>query len=882
MKTWTFLFTDLEGSTALYERAPETYRAALARHFELLRAEVTAHGGEVFRNSGDGLLATFEDSAAALSCGVACQKALQSEAWPGEIGALRVRIGLHRGAAERGVGDFHGLTMHHATRVLDAAHGGQVICSAAVWDHSGEPLAGVVAGDLGLYRLRGVPTPMRLFQVQSAGDPGPSFPPLRAAPAFTHTLPARPTRFFGRDAELHELKVLLAPELPSPQPRRHGRLVTLLGPGGTGKTRLSLAVGESLLNAYSHAVWFAALAEIRDAQLIPDVLLGALGLAAETGRPALEQVIEFLGAQPLLLILDNFEQLVPAGVETVRVLLERVPRLVCLVSSRVRLELHAEQEFSLAPLRLPPASGSPEELLRHASVQLFCDRAQAARRDFRLYEKNAGAVAQVCRVLEGIPLAIELAAARTTFLTPRQVLAKLGNRLDFLVGRKQDFADRHRTLRATVAWSFELLVPPLQRLFARLSIFRGGWTIESAEAVVSCPPDAVLEGLCELQSCSLIIAEEQDGEMRYRMLEVIREFSAERLKESGEQAATAERHAAFFVQLAGDESGLDEATQLRRLAAEQDNLRAILASAADPLLRVNLAIDLHSFWLRRGHFREGREWLRRLEADAAAVGRTAGLANAAGVLAWKCGDLHEARGEFETALAVAERQGNESHVAGLLNNLGVLADDLGEFEAARGCYDRSLAVYRRLDWSSEIATVLSNLGRSHLESRQPEVARPALLESLRMHRELEQHFYCANTLHNLADMAAQQGDFPQARAYLAECLRLRAELGTDHDEGLAFLTLAAIAIDEGMPALGARLLSGAEAAFERLESPAGPVAAARMRREFDRVRPVLGAEEFATCRRAGAHLQLHRVLTADGAWRSDLDQSAPMPNTLSS
>src|SRR5678816_4416610 len=309
MDVWTLFFTDIEDSTGHYERAGPIYRAAATLQFTLLRNEIEAHDGEIFRHTGDGLLAAFRNSAAALDCAKACQRSLRKMEWPSEIGELRVRIGLHRGEVERMGDGFQGLTMHHAARVVDAAHGAQILCSTAVRDDVDGHIRSE-AKDLGLFRLRGVPAPMRLFQVDYDGMPRGGFPSPRTPAAFSHKLPASPTRFFGRDTELHDLAAMLRPEPPDGARLRYGRLVTLLGPGGTGKTRLSQAVGERLLTEYSHAVWFIPLAEVRDAQLLPEVLRTELEIAPEPGRMPLEQIVTMLAAQPSLLILDNFEQLV--------------------------------------------------------------------------------------------------------------------------------------------------------------------------------------------------------------------------------------------------------------------------------------------------------------------------------------------------------------------------------------------------------------------------------------------------------------------------------------------------------------------------------------------------------------------------------------------
>jgi predicted ATPase/class 3 adenylate cyclase/Tfp pilus assembly protein PilF len=871
VNTWTFLFTDIEDSTGHYERSGAIYREAAEQHFGLLKERITAHGGRPFRNTGDGLLAAFEDTDAALDCARACQCALRQVCWPPEIGELRVRIGLHRGETEQGDGDFHGLTMHHATRVLDAAHGGQVLCSATVFEHAGKKWRGEL-GDLGLYRLRGVAAPVRLFQIAYEGMPSDGFPPVRTRAAFTHSLPVAPTRFFGREAELHDLLTMLGPEISGPSTRRYGRLVTLLGPGGTGKTRLSLAAAERMLPAYSHAVWFVPLAEVSEAALLPDVLRDALGVAHEPGVVPLDQVAAMLSAQPSLLVLDNFEQLVPSGVETVRVLLERLPNLVCLVSSRTRLDLGAEQEFSLDPLRLPPAAGSVEELLRYPSVQLFCDRAKASRREFRLTPENAGDVAQLCRALEGVPLAIELAAARAAVLTPRQMQQRLGQRLDFLSGGRRDLPERHRSLRAAIAWSYELLALPLRRVFARLSIFRGGWSLESAQAIAAEAQDDALDLLTELRACSLIQVEEAGGAMRYRMLEVLRDYAAERLRIEGSGDDLELRFHAWFFHLTGNEPPLEQAEHFERLASDHDNLRAMLAGRGPIEERLRAAVRLYPFWMTRGFVREGRDWLRRLSDEAKDVpgAPLPAAANAAGILAWKAADYERAEEHLAAALRHWERVGNERNIAGVLNNLALVATDRGDFETARKHLEGALEIYRRGEATPELAAVLNNLGESALRLGDADAAQAWLEESVAVERSFGDQSELANALHNLSEAHLLRGDLAEARRHLAECLALRVRLGSRDLWVASFCTLAAIARAEQRLSTAVTLYSAASHHLERAEENPGPEARGELAREVGRLRAQLDSAAFTAAWRLGPALGLAGLLDQNGQWRDDL------------
>jgi predicted ATPase len=868
METRTFLFTDIEDSTGHFERAGAQYTSAAGEHFAALEAAIAEHNGELFRNTGDGLLAAFCDPMPALRCARECQRKLRSIHWPEATGELRVRIGLHRGDVVRDGGDFHGLTMHHATRVLNAAHGGQIICSASLLD--GLPLdAHGLLRDLGLYRLRGVSAPVRLFEVNYEGMPSCGFPPLRTPPAFTHHIEAPPSAIFGREREIEELCAMLAPVAATE--RGWGRLVTLHGPGGVGKTRLSLAVAARMLPAYSHAVWFVPLAELRDARLLPDTLRAALGATSPLGPSVFDQVTEILGAQPSLLILDNFEQLVPDGVAVVRALIERLPALAVLASSRVRLGLSAERDFGLVPLSLPDASAPFDRLRAEPAVRLYSERAQAVRRNFQLTPENAPDVARLCTALEGMPLAIELAAARAKIVTPGQTLTLLKGALDFFGTRDADVPGRHRTLRAAFDWSYELLSEPLRRWFARLSVFRGGWSIEAAQALDDDAASAV-GALDELAACSLISTEETPRGMRYRMLAVLREYASERLGANGEAPEMMRRHALFFHALAcGAIRGvaIDEASRLSLFDEELENMRAVLASDAPACDRADLAVALRSFWMIRGHLDEGRGCIARLLDEVNEPVRRASLANAAGILAWKAADLADARRQFESALPCWKAAGRESDAAGTLNNLGIVADEVGDYAGARARYGGALEIYRRLALPSRIGAVLSNIAASLLKSGEPAAAEAPLLEALGIQRQLGEQFNGANTLHNLAEMRCDLGDFAGARRAFAECLRMRTALGSREDLGASFSTLARIALGEHRHALAAALFAAMQRALEELEPQQSDATRARDEEEIANLRELLGDEGFARARQAARGVRIETMLGADGEWTVD-------------
>jgi predicted ATPase/class 3 adenylate cyclase len=864
----TFLLTDIEGSTAIYERVGTAFREALAIHHAALRAEIDRHGGRAVRDTGDGILAAFEEAADGIACAIAAQDALTSANWPRETGPLRVRMGVHCGIAEFDGSDYHGLTMHHSARVMSAAHGGQILCSEPVADAL--PEGALPLRDLGLYRLRGVPQPMRLFEVGGAPDGG-SFPLPNALPAFTHRLPVPPTRYFGRESEIAELCSLLQPLDRMARSRPSGLVVTLLGPGGNGKTRLAIEVAGRLLPAYSHAVWFVPLAELRDASLLFDHIRNALGLTAEEGVSAYQQTVAHLRAQPTLLVLDNLEQLLPECAVPISDLLAEVRSLNCLVTSRARLEIGNEQEYAIAPLRLPSATTPAESLTGYAAVQLFMDRARAVRRDFAITHGNAADVIRLVRALEGIPLALELAAARVAVLTPRQMLDRLHNRLDLLAGGRRDMPERHRTLRATIAWSYELLPAPLQQLFARLSIFRGGWTLEAAEqvcAIDALAPASMLDALAELRGCSLINARETSEVMRFEMLEVIRDYAQERLQLDPGREAVAARHHGYFAAMAIADSGDRQAERFSRLAAEQENLREMLGGSGPAAERLRAAVRLRKFWLVRGEYREGRVWLERLAAEAGDLPDDLpyAAANARGILAWRAGDLSAARMEFERALRHWEANGSEQSAAGVLNNLGILSHEEGDPHAAAACYLRSMAAYRRLPPGVELAAVLSNLGDNAIQRRAFNEARAYLVEALAIQERFGDVAGMANTLHNLGDLDRECGDLPSARRALARSLAIRFGLESHDLLPEALLSLARVARAEDAPRRAAVLLAASAFAREDDASTPSPASIAELERESAAIGSTLDGPTLMECRRIARSLNPAAVINADGDW----------------
>jgi predicted ATPase/DNA-binding SARP family transcriptional activator/Tfp pilus assembly protein PilF len=614
-------------------------------------------------------------------------------------------------------------------------------------------------------------------------------------------LPPTFTQFFGREEETARLLAKLSPSQSLTSST--SRLITLTGIGGSGKTRLAIEVARKIADEFGGAVWFVSLADLMDTHLIAGAILSALELERSPTVAPLDQVAEFLNRQPSLLVLDNFEHLAEMGAGIVLTLLTRVAALVCLVTSRSKLALAGEDEFPVEPLPTPPPGvETPERLMLYASVSLFVDRAQAAHPKFKLMARNVGAVAKLCDRLDGIPLSIELAAARAQTLTLTQMLAQLTDRFDFLVNRRKDIAARHLSLYATIDWSFRLLSPELQKLFTRLAVFRGGCTYEMAATV--CEESRALDYLTQLRLHSLVVTEEAGEEMRFRVLETLREFAAEQLP--SEAVATLQRrHAEQYLALAeaADQQigGPETETWLDRLENEHDNQRAALdwclTVEGDGEIGLRLAERLWWFWLVRGYLTEGRERLHQVLARAEPLGRTAGRAkvlNGAGVLALNQADFATGLTYLEESLAIQRELGNKKGISATLNNLGVAVWSQGNYPEARLYYTESLDILRELEDREGIASTLNNLGNIAVNEGNYASARALHAESLAIKRELGDKGGIGSSLNTLGVITQEQGDYPTARSHFEDCLSLYRELGdkkniasTLHNLGLVIL-----------------------------------------------------------------------------------------------
>jgi predicted ATPase/class 3 adenylate cyclase len=770
--TVTMLFTDIEGSTKLLQRAGDTYGDLLDAHRRLLRSAFEEHGGYEVDSEGDAFFVAFSSAEEAVGAAADGQQALAGYPWP-DGNEIRVRIGIHMGEPRLIERKYVGLDVHRAARVMAAGHGGQVLLSHITRQQLAEdaPLL-----DLGEHRLKDLLQPERLWQLQVEGMPR-EFPALKTLGNRPTNLPIQPNALIGRGQEIAEVTALLRDA--------DVRLMTLTGTGGTGKTRLALQVAAELLDDFASGVFFVSLAPIRDPALLIPTVMQTLAVRAVPGEALAATLAEYLEQKEMLLVLDNFEQLIDAAGDTSS-LLSDCQSLKLLVTSRERLRVAAEQVYAVPPLALPVTDDSAE-LAENESVGLFVARARAAVGDFD-FDGNQVAVAGICRAVDGLPLAIELAAARVATLPPQALLDRLSRRLRVLTTGLRDVEERHRTLRSTIGWSYDLLTEDEKELFRSLSVFVDGCRLEGGVAVTAAAVDEfdvlpVVESLVEksLLRQRLDVA----GEPRYWMLETIREYGLERLAEAAADSKVRGLHADYVLTLARTAApelvGPDQRAWFQRLDAEFANIRAafdFLLQSGEIYYALELLHATGLYWESRGRLREGLALLgRALEAggDAPAAVRARSLYTAAR-LADAEGELHRARSFVEQAIALAREAKDDWVLAFGLSMLGVL---VGHESAAAGrpLLEEALAVARRSGDKETLAGVLNNLGVIAVESGDLDQAIRHCHDALELRRELRHTRQIANSLHNLGFLLMRQGQYGEARPLLRESFELATMLG---------------------------------------------------------------------------------------------------------
>jgi predicted ATPase/class 3 adenylate cyclase len=748
----TFLFTDIEGSSWLWERHPRAMRGAAARHDQLLQAAVADNGGHVVKMRGDGLHAVFASVQGAIAAAVAGQRALQAEEWPGDIERMPVRMGLHSGSAQLRDGDYFGPAVNRAARLHDAGHGGQILLSqVSVGLIDGHLPEDVSLRDLGRHQIKDFPAPERVYQVLARELPE-RFPPLRASGGPRTNLPRQKSSFVGREPQLKAAHRLL----------ERARLVTLTGPGGTGKTRLALQVARELSDDYRDGVWWVELAPLADEAMVLPAIAGVFVLQPRPGQALETALADFLRSKEMLLLLDNCEHLIERCAAVSETLLDGAPGLKILASSRESLGVPGEMILRVPSLTLPAGDQATAGSLRDSeAAQLLSDRACAVRPDFQITDENAVAVAEICRRLDGIPLAIELAASRLRLFSPQQIAARLNDRFRLLTGGSRTAVPRQQTLQALIDWSYDLLSEPEKELFRRLSVFVGGWTFEAAEAVGQ--ELDVLELLDQLVNRSLVGSEQEDHGSRFNYLETIRQYARERLYAAGEGEVVRDLHFAYFARLVED-------TARDFDGPRRDEVRLILKPEID-------------------NFRLALEW---------GIGRhtVAALDMLAGVLSFMLQDTGwgyqttairraDVQGWLETAAESLEALGTDEveessrgHAwasrawARLHLVAGQVTLETGEFDRVRQETAKAIALAREL---GDTFTLMASLGffaiTASAQLTYDQQAVRAAEECLALARELDSPFHKSMALNVLAGYEMERGNVATGEAYLVEALQ---------------------------------------------------------------------------------------------------------------
>jgi len=832
--TRTFLFSDIEGSTRLLnELGSDAYKMVLERQAALMRVAIAEHQGHEEGTEGDSFFVVFDSAVEAVTAAVEAQRALAAEPWPPGV-EVNVRMGLHSGEAASSAAGLVGIDVNRAARIAAAAHGGQIVVSDAVRGLVSPGLdAGITLRGLGSHRLKDLREPQPLSQVVAEGLRM-EFPPMRSLDARPNNLPTQLTAFVGRERELAEAGALL----------EANRLVTLTGPGGTGKTRLSLQVAANALERYPDGIFFVGLESVREPALVASRIASAIGLSESGNRPADVVLREWLAAKQVLLVLDNFEQVL-AGGPVVAELLRDAPGASALVTSRAPLRVSGEQEYPVPGLPTPPdlsnlssmeLASLPAEartvdvaaLTTYESVRLFIARATSVRPDFRVTNENAPALAAIAARLHGMPLAIELAAARIKLFSPEALRTRLEDQLGLLSTGARDLPERQQTLRGAIAWSYDLLDEGHRRLLDRLSVFEGGIDLAAAEAV--CGPSAelgidIVDGLVALADQSLIRSVETSGDPRFDVLDTIEAFAGEMLAKRGEAGEITARHSRWFLdlgqRLAPELAGVEQRGLLDQLDREHDNIRAVLdraTAAGDAATAIGLAFAVWRFWQKRGHLYEAR---RRLDAMAAAPWSRADpvlrgrLMEALGGVCWWMADIKAMRPAYEEAVEIWRRLGDKLELANALYNYSFVfsvpedpanaaqtVDVLGEGERAQ---DEALALYRELGDVRGEANVLWGKGNKKYFSEKPDAGVEEFRAALEKFRQVGDRTMEAWSLHMGGSALLRGGRNEESRPLLIEALRHFVEAGDAAGMTLVIDDLSAQALADDERERAARL-----------------------------------------------------------------------------
>jgi len=866
----TFMFTDIQGSTQLLRRLGDAYAEVLSIHRHLLRRSFTSHRGREVDTQGDSFLVAFSSPREAVAAAADAQRALATYPWPhGE--PVLVRMALHTGEPLLVEGHYIGIDVHRAARICSAAHGGQVVMSHRTRELvEGRTGAGLRFKDLGRHRLKDLERPESIQQLLIEGLPD-TFPPLKSQRPPTN-VPRHVGNLVGRHRELRELRELLL--------SAGVRLVTVIGPGGAGKTRVSAAAALEVVEEFLDGVFFVDLSTVGDAALVATEIARALQVPLDGEEPAEAALAQHIGDRRMLLVLDNFEQVLEGALVAAR-LLESCRHLKVLATSRLSLSIRAEQEYRLQPLELA-SDTSFHEAERSEAVQLFVERASQARRGFELTEDNARAVVEICALVDGLPLAIELAAARTKLFPPQTLLPRLDNRLGLLSGGAQDSPIRHRALRTTIDWSYDLLSPDERAFFRDLAVFSGSADYDAIEAVLAAGSHS-LDLLTALVNHSLIRQHEDDnGDVRFRMLQTIRDYAVELLHRSPDHLLDLrERHAQHYLDVveSAKREGGAASLELPGMAQDQDNLRAALAFWLDERLgedrdagtkALRLASILGNYWYHHGQAIEGAGWLDRAlstAVDPPEEVRALAL-RMLGVLKEQRREFDRAIELFEQALSLYRDAEDRSGEAACLNSLGI-AMRSGQREGAMELYQAAVAIRRELGDQAGLTTTLNNLGILYLDLGEVAKARSLFAENLVADRASNDDWGAACTLLNLSVAHLLDGDIETSREMVREALTSFIEIGDSDAQAEALETCLGIAVAQERWVVGVRIAGAADALREALGVPCAPADRIHLDGWLDACLLALDVKSFDAAWREGT------TMTADQAMAYALSETAP-------
>jgi len=804
----TFLFTDIESSTKLARAHPGTWESVLGRHHTILREAIEANNGYIFQVIGDAFCAAFHRSGQAINAAIKAQEELQNEDW-GEV-PIRVRMGIHTGEAEiQEDGQYQGyLSLSLVQRVMSAGHGEQILISDATENLlRGQLHEGVDLLDMRRHNFKDVPHAVRVFQVKAPGLQR-DFPPLRTLDILPNNLPVQLTSFVGREKELSDVKRLL----------KDTHMLSLIGPGGTGKTRLSIKAANEVLKGYPDGVWLVDLAPIIDPLLVPKTTVITIGLRSEPQRPVIDMLCDYLDKKKLLLILDNCEHLVDACAQMAERILRAAADVQILASSREALGIAGEVTYRVPSLGMPDVDNLPslESLSQYEAVKLFIDRATSAIPDFKVTNENAASLAQICHRLDGIPLAIELAAGKIRVLGVEQIAKRLDDRFKLLTGGRRTAMERHQTLRAAVDWSYNLLPLEEQILFRRLSVFRGGWNLEAAESICEAQADSraissdeILDLLEGLINKSMVITDDEGGTSRYRMLETIRQYANEKLVDSGESEALRERHLEYFLDLAESAAPYlirhEQLEWLPLLDDDYDNLRlafewSLNCEKAESAL--SLCANLLWFWENRGYWQEGLSWIIKALALPFSEDRNTTVARVRALytrahLEWNLGNMEGMRSPAEESFALAMEVSDKKDIAIARYYAGIATmlsrrDDV----KASKLLKQSFTDFQELNEPFWMAITYFYGGEEYLGQQKKLKLSESFFKLLDFTRKTGDRLILADSLEIQVSSLLDAGQVDKALENLEESDRLHKQLGAEGGS-ISLLLFAEIARDEG-------------------------------------------------------------------------------------